>query len=750
MKFGVRWGLKEIRPEARETAKEAARRAGMPLGDWLNSVILQQAAQQGLPTPAHGDDNVPGGEVATLHQRLDDLTRHIEMMTHSGPAAYAPRRDRSDPGQFAGTPRTAAPPLAPAMARPHVQLPPGLDYAVAEVSARRRALNGEPAPAPPQAPMAAPEPAVETSPKFAPAIMAAMAAPAPPPLRAPLPAQDLSGLENQLRRITDQIETLRKPGIEDAINALRDELGEISRALNEAMPRRAIESIEHQILKLTTRIDEGRQAGVDQRALAGIEHGLAEVRDALHGLTPAENLVGFNEAVTNLAHKIDQIIAQNDPATLKQLKSAIITLREMVCHIASNETVSQLAAEVQALGAKVEQLAQAASSSDALINLDHRVTALANVLTERAQNSGAVSPQLESLVQALGAKVDQLAQAAGSNDALINLDHRVTALADVLTERAQNGGAVSPQLESLVQSLANKIEHIQSSRGDNVAISHLEDRIVGLVSKLDASESRLGQLEAIERGLGDLLVHIEDMKAKPPAEAPPADAAPAVDELKHNMARTQDALESVHGTLGIVVDRLAMIEKGIRSEGRAQPPAEDAPAPQFGKLAVRAVSEAPPEPPQQMASEPAGGAAPPRGHLAADQSRTVDRPAARAGLRATTIQRPYRRFGSRPRRRRTNARGRARRQIEFHRRRPPRRPGSEPAVAEHIGAARRAGAGTGRSGTAFAARQDHEAREIAVHCGEHHCRGGRRLPDRRQRAPPRRRCQERGAQERAG
>ena len=80
---------------------------------------------------------------------------------------------------------------------------------------------------------------------------------------APVPTQDLSGLEDQLRKITDQIETLRTPGVEEAINALRDELGEIGRTLNEAMPRRAIDAIEKQIQGLTQRIAEGRQAGVD-------------------------------------------------------------------------------------------------------------------------------------------------------------------------------------------------------------------------------------------------------------------------------------------------------------------------------------------------------------------------------------------------------------------------------------------------------------------------------------------------------
>ena len=41
MKFGVPWSVKGIRPEARESAREAARRSGMSLGEWLNNVILE-------------------------------------------------------------------------------------------------------------------------------------------------------------------------------------------------------------------------------------------------------------------------------------------------------------------------------------------------------------------------------------------------------------------------------------------------------------------------------------------------------------------------------------------------------------------------------------------------------------------------------------------------------------------------------------------------------------------------------------
>src|SRR5476651_2654733 len=201
---------------------------------------------------------------------------------------------------------------------------------------------------------------------------AVMAVPAP----LPLPAKDLSGLEDQLRNITNQIETLRKPGVEQAINALREELGEIGRTLSDAMPRRAIDAIEKQIQGLDQRIAQGRQAGVDDGALGKIEYGLAQVRDALIHLTPAENLVGFNDAVAGLAHKIDLIVAQKDPATLAQLESAITTLRDMATHVASTDAVSGLAAQVSALADKVDHMSLSASGNDAINSLEQRISAL--------------------------------------------------------------------------------------------------------------------------------------------------------------------------------------------------------------------------------------------------------------------------------------------------------------------------------------------------------------------------------------
>jgi localization factor PodJL len=482
MKFGFPWNVKGIRQHAQQTAQEAARRAGMPLSDWLNAIILQQAATQGIRVPSlpRDSDERTADHLTGMHQRLDDLTRRIDQVTRSGSAPYAPKRDREESDQFAELftrMEQRFDQFAAKIARPSTPhaadniYPPGLVSAIAEIAPRHRSLNGGAAPA---------------------------------------PAQDLSGLEGQLRRITDQIETLRRPGVEEAIAALHVELREISHTLAEAMPRRAIETIEIQIQRLTQRLADGRQAGVDGNALAGIEYGLAEVRDALHALTPAENLVGYTDAIDALGHKIDLIVAQRDPATMQRLENSIGALREMAAHVASNEAMSGLYAQVQALADKIDHLA-----------------------------------------------------IGGGGDALNRLELRIDALSRALADRAQNGD-MPHRLETLMQSLSEKIEQLQPSRGDQIVVGLLEDRIVRLFERLDATDSRLSHLDAVERGLTDLLVHIEDIRANKETAGLRAESAPDIDLLRQDIARTHGALEAVNGTLDRVADRLTVIEGDIR------------------------------------------------------------------------------------------------------------------------------------------------------------------------------------------
>jgi hypothetical protein len=126
------------------------------------------------------------------------------------------------------------------------------------------------------------------------------------------------------------------------------------------------------------------------------------------------------------------------------------------------------------------------------------------------------------------------------------------------------------------------------------AVQKLSQKIAKLIERLAASDARLNHLEAIERGLAELIIHLARQRAPNlVAAAPPPD----VDALSRDIAdlrqaekKTQGALEGIHGALAHVVDRLAMIETNTR--GRVASLLPDAPSP----LAVEADLLAPAAP----------------------------------------------------------------------------------------------------------------------------------------------------------
>ncbi len=633
MKTGLPWQVSGIRRQARDTAREAAHRAGMSVGEWLDSVILESAQtgegqheaqlyrrrardrdpqaderrhEQGRRSgderygedavssrsvqghdwsheypdarqdrfdehgesdfgrTRHHQDRAQGEEFsertarsdraadvfeqaerspketpamreafADLNARLDQLTRQLDRVAQISAANAAGPRNEEPPRQLieviskldrrldqlvaeGRTTKTEIEHRVNAVGRavadlnrePRREPPPypqgkgggsasPLDHALAEIADRQRTLDG-----------------YGSTTTAAPTAQSATETGSLPRPR----TQDLSGLEQQLRQVNEQIETLKPCGIEKAVDTLRDDLAEIGSMLQEAMPRKSVEAIEREMRNLSERIEQSRDAGTDGAALAGVERGLAEVRDAVRQLAPAENLGGIDRELAQLSQKIDMIAHNSqDPAALRQLEGAIASLRGIVSQVASNDALTSLSDEVRALAGTVDRAAR--SSSDNVLNA---------------------------------------------------LEERISVLADALAARNQSGQSMPRELEAVLKSLADKIERVQLSRGDQAALGHLEDRIAKLVDKLDASDARLNHLEAIERGLAELLIHFEHQRL--PSLTRAGNSPPEVEELTRDLAdlrqtekRTQELLELVHGTLGHVVDRLATIETDVRS-----------------------------------------------------------------------------------------------------------------------------------------------------------------------------------------
>lgn len=574
MNSRVSWSVDGIDPSVRERAEAAARRAGMSLSEWLNSTVGEPVG-----SPSH-DSRDPGPampsresrDVADIHQRLDSITRQIEQISKPAPRSEAPHGEamRGEPTvarqlndaisrldarlsqiTSAGAARQAAsqvqsqvpsqvpPPnreiptamvdrAAAQVYRPSPPLSPiSFDAAIAEIAARQNELDGSPQRLPPrQAPPMAP---------------AAVAGP------------DFSSLERHLLNITSQIESLRPSDhIEASIAAFRSELAEIRQAITEAMPRRAIDSIENEIRSLSRRIDDSRQGGTDGQMLLGIERALAEIHGALSKLTPAEQLTGYDDAIRNLGAKLDLILRSNDdPSTVRQLEDAISALRSIVSNVASNDALARLSGDVQSLSAKVDQIARTDGNGDAFAILEQRLASLTSTLEGRERPATSDHSEfVEGALRSLSERLDRIPVGNDNASAFAHLEQRVSYLLERLEASTDRGAAPSVDLGRVEEGLLDIQRSLERQHANLVSIADTA-RSGGAPAAMDPDI-----VDAVKRELSD---------------------------IRHSQSetdrRTQDSLETVHNTLGHVVDRLAMIEGDLRAVRAAPVAIQPSPAP---------------------------------------------------------------------------------------------------------------------------------------------------------------------------
>src|ERR1700678_3364180 len=72
MNRAAAWSVRGVGRETRDAAEEAARRAGMSLGEWLDEVVAEQAADQGISV----DDLDEDDRLDAIGDRLSRLSRH--------------------------------------------------------------------------------------------------------------------------------------------------------------------------------------------------------------------------------------------------------------------------------------------------------------------------------------------------------------------------------------------------------------------------------------------------------------------------------------------------------------------------------------------------------------------------------------------------------------------------------------------------------------------------------------------------
>lgn len=510
--------------------------------------IARQVGQLSAGPAAHGAPNNVAQQLNEAISRLDARLSQIAapdraplMQTPQAQAPQAYQAPRMAPPMPVMAPMMSppmAPPMVPPLAPPQA---PGLDLSIAEIIARQGELDGS-------------SPAQDALRRSAPNFV--HAAPVPP-------YPNFDSIERKLAGITSQIETLRRPdGIEQSISAFRSELADIRHAITEALPRRAIESLEGEIRSLGRRIDETHQNGADSAALGAVERALSEIRSELRSLTPAEQLAGFDDAIRHLGSKIDTIVrTSGDPGTLNQLNEAISALKTIVANIASNEALSQLSDNIRTLSQRVDQLSQSTHS-----------------------------------------------------DMFAALEQRIATLTTTLEQRERPAPADSSHFDNAVRTLSDRLDSLQVGGDAAATFSHVEQRVAHLLERLETSEARSGNLNRVESGLSEIMQMLQQRSTPEAAHASPAMDPAFVDAIRRELSdmrqnqvettrHTQDSLEVVHNTLGHVVDRLAQIEGDLR-QARPAPTHTPPQAPLSGPVPAPQRPAAPTIPPQTRPEMP--------------------------------------------------------------------------------------------------------------------------------------------------
>ena len=473
-------------------AREAARRSGVSLTHWLNSAIIETAREDEPAADREGrsapDRRAPAAAALAELERLraPEVTagwRGPALDVEGRAESPAPRADR---------------------AAASADWSADLERAVSEIAVRQRALAI--APGRPEKPEAAQ--ALGDSPTFV----------------------ALERFEQQLRRLTEEIEALRRPGaIDAAMASVQHDLRAVAYTLTDALPSRILAAFQSQIEALAGRLGSER---FDARTLAGLEQRLAEVRAGLSALPSAERFAGLWEELRALSRQVEQLAANRlDAQALRPLEAAVADLGR-VTRSGANDALAAVRSDIHALGSRFEPA----------------ITAAPPAIDELSQR-----------IEALTARVE--------------------------ANSAQARSEIPDRIETVLRSLSERFEAIRPWGSDAAGFDALEQRIIGLAQKLDAADA--GHVAAIEGRMADLIDDLKEAHALALETAQSTTrsitreilaARTATDDevgaLRHDVGalsaaqadidrRTHGALEAIHDTLARLLERMATLETEI-------------------------------------------------------------------------------------------------------------------------------------------------------------------------------------------
>ena len=550
MKPGIPWSVKGIEPEVREAAKDAARRAGMTLGEWLNTVILDQSDDEQPANSPHAEissETIPEGEMEHPQPHHPENTIRLEDIAHQ--LSQLAQRERESATILAyDAPRGHDPDRA-TMNRILARIDSNEQQAVEAFTAvnERLSVLGQ----------------------------QIAAAAKPHSLERPEDVPGYSALEAAIRNVVEHIEVSEKR-TRDSLKSMQDRLGE--------MAERASHTDADGVVRAAP-------------AFAGLESRIAEMANRLQ---QSENMLhsGIPDVVRNeisqLADRIEHVRQSAEELATHAQTSAVDVARSELGEI-----------EARILGVLKDAQATIGGGQTTADDLE-RLRSEIGGLSQRIHDVNE-STANESDMHALRVAVEQLSTRVAQGPDLRPVAEMDRRLAELNQKIEQNHKAVRSlpefgELERRIAELDQRLEEAVRLQGDEQAIVSLEQQIAAVSDRVGHTEQQLGNLETMERSIKQLFETLEQNQelagqtAEDAAtravermfaaqqEAGPSPEIRALQDglraVRESAAgaeqRNQETLEAVHETLEQIVNKLAELETATAGQQLAANMAQDA------------------------------------------------------------------------------------------------------------------------------------------------------------------------------
>ena len=337
-------------------------------------------------------------------------------------------------------------------------------------------------------------------------------------------------LKKQIATLAERMEHTARPDDTVSVKALQHDLHSISAALQDLAPRTQMVAIENAVAALTERIAESRDSGVNERLLSPLETQLSDIRLMLESNRDSENLLEIARDIQAMKRRMENVPDRTvDTEALRDLQSQTTEIRQYVAQSAQKSSgLEALERRIAAIAERMEQAAETGPNHSMLADLGKRIDRVHRVVETAPASSIDLNP-LETMVQKLSARIDEIASAATPTR---DLESAIKML-----ERKLDGGlpfSSSPDIEGLLRTLTAKLDSrpLAESTGEH----DLARVIQSIEQKIDSISRNALDTSQFDRMVHDLGLQMER------AQAPGASDA-TLEALHQQVSRLASRLE---------------------------------------------------------------------------------------------------------------------------------------------------------------------------------------------------------------